>query len=170
MLFGRSNLRRGWASEIQVESDASRTEDIYLGDLVGINSTTGVPTSPSDQAWAGNLEDTQKGFVAEFLGVALDKVLVFNDNAYHGGPRPVRFMVGTSGNYDFTIDPPNDDLPIGTLVGPAENEDGDGLLNDAVVVVADEDAAVGVVAEHTPAGSATVLVRIRSTVADRVLG
>ena len=170
MLYGRVSLRRGWANEIQVESPSTRENDIFVGDLVGINSTTGDIMTADEEAWDSDLETTQKAFVAQFLGVSLDKVIIFNDNEYHGGPRPIRFMVGATGNYDFTIDPPNDALAIGTLVGPAENVAGNGLLSDSVEVVTDADAAIGTIAELVPAGSTTALVRIRSQVVDRVLG
>jgi len=168
MLYGKLNLRRGVANEIQVEIPSDRTEDIFVGDLIGID---GDVYTAAEETWDNNLATTQEAFVTNFLGVSLDKHLVLcdADSFYAGGPRPVRGLVGTSGQYEFTIAAPEADLPIGTLVGPASNDDGDGLLSDAVAVVATAARAVGALAEECVAGSTTCLVRIRSQVVDRVL-
>jgi hypothetical protein len=168
MLSGKLNLRRGVANEIQVDIPSDRTEDIFVGDLVGID---GDIYTASEETWDATLATTQEAFVANFLGVSLQKHLVLcdADSFYAGGPRPVLGLIGTSGQYEYTIEAPEADLPVGTLVGPASNDDGDGLLSDAVAVVATAARAVGVIAETCVAGSTTCLVRIRSQVADRVL-
>lgn len=172
MLQGTVNLRRGWAAEVQVEIPADRTTNIHVGDLCGIDS--GDLVTAEDEAWDNDLATTQTNFVEKFLGVALNKhiVLADADAFYAGGPRPVRGVFGTAGNYDYTLDAASvgDALPIGTLVGPAENEDGDGLLADAVAVVPAAARAIGVISEAKTAGQSTVLVRIRSTLVDRDLG
>jgi len=159
MLTGRLNLRRGDAREVQVY--ASDTQ-INLGDLVC--TVAGEPVPASEIPWNTDLTTTQAAMVALFLGVALDKQLVLNNKS-----EPELLLVGTQGDYHFACDALPAGIDIGTMVGAAENEAGDGLEADKVAEVADADHAIGVVVEDAPEGATQLLVRVRSALADRVL-
>ena len=124
---------------------------IEIGDLLWQDTDDAKPAG--SYAWTTDLPTTQGGFVAKFLGVAMQRSRV-------GDTAPIR--VATTGV--FELDCSGATFELGALVGPDKNSGGTALLNQQVAAVAARADAIGRVAKREPTSTTAVLIDIRSTV------
>ena len=126
---------------------------IEIGDLIFQHPTGAAPKAADDMTDQGSLALNQDAFQQYFLGVA-------EQRSRSGDTDEIR--VSTKGEFEFTCAAAT--FNTGDMVGACEQSGGTALENQKVVAVTEESKAIGVVAKDYSSNTATVLVRIRSTI------
>lgn len=125
--------------------------------------TLGVGKSAAVYPWQGSLSATQLAFAAQFVGVCTERWPITGVVPPVFGAQDGYNMFWPEGVFEFDKLAASVFLPT-QLVGPDQIVGGGALTPQQVAVVGTKPYAIGRVERYSPAGAASVLVRIFSAV------